>query len=81
MKIDTAVRICNLKSIVYETLNKRLCRSGKPSKCVQMLKKRIFNSTEPLMVPFLYLQEEPFGEKPFFAMKLSLKFRRKIRIS
>ena len=48
---------------------KRFRRLENVSKCVKILKKRIFNSTEPLMVLTLYPREEPFGEKPFSSLR------------
>ena len=48
---------------------KRFRRLEKASECVHMLKKRIFNSTEPLKVLPADTREEPFVEKPFFSLR------------
>ena len=44
---------------------KQFHRSEKTSKCAQLLKKRIFNSTEPVKVLPADTRKEPFVEKVF----------------
>ena len=46
--------------------SKRFCRFLKASKCVQSLKKRIKNSTEPFEGSVFYPVAEPFLTKLFF---------------
>ena len=53
----------------------------KTSKIVsRCLKKRIFNSIEPLRILPLDTREESFAQKPFFAREPKKRFRRKIQI-
>ena len=47
-------------------MQERFRRLEKASKCIQMLKKRVFDSTEPLKVLPKDIQEGAFAEKPFF---------------
>ena len=47
----------------------RFRRLENVSKCVKILKKRIFNSIEPLMVIPVYPREEPFAEKSFSSLR------------
>ena len=48
----------------------RFRRPEETSKCVQMLKKRGFNSTQPLKVLPANIWEEPFAENFVFATEL-----------
>jgi hypothetical protein len=50
----------------YPNPSKRFCRYLKASKCVQSLKKRIKNSTEPFEGSEEYPLAEPSLTKPFF---------------
>ena len=52
---------------------KRFRRLENVSKCVKMLKKRIFNSTEPLKVLLADTREEPSTTKPFLKFRIAEK--------
>ena len=49
---------------------KRFRRPAKASEWIEMPKKRIFNSTEPLKVLPVYPWEEPFAKKPIFLLRI-----------
>src|SRR5271163_408973 len=59
-------RYSEKKKEVLKNPSKRFCRFPKASKCVQSLKKRIKNSTEPFEGSAFYPIAEPSLTEPFF---------------
>ncbi len=61
------------KKVGHRNPPKWFCRNRKASKCVQSLKKRIKNSTEPSKGSGRYPLAEPSLPKPFFRFRKAKK--------
>ena len=71
---DIRTRAYTLKTIGFlRNPRKMFRRLENVSKCVKMLKKRIFNSTEPLKVLRADTREEPSTTKPFLKFRIAKK--------